>query len=129
MLRRRSEASSTSVQVSSSGRDIATIERAEYGLLSVGAGEAKSRRWFLLWFPIGSQETQQELEANAAFDAVTHVKDCDEVLLPHTETKRFIIPLLLITIVVKKVQLRGRCIALKPDDQLLIEPRRADTRP
>ena len=118
LMRRGNLAASTSVEVSSGGRDIATIERGEYKLLGVGEGEAKARRWFLLWFPIGNQETQQELETNAAFDAVTDVKDCDEILFPHTKTRRLIIPLLLVTVVIKKVELRGRCIALKPDNQL-----------
>jgi len=109
---------SSSVSVSSTQRDIATIERPEYEVLELTSGYAKSRRWFILWFPVGNHNTQAELAENAAYDAVARVENCDEVMLPHTKSKRIVIPLLLVNVVLKDMSVRGRCVAVKTDAEL-----------
>jgi hypothetical protein len=108
----------SSVNISNGDRDLATLEREEYEVLETGVGQANAKRWFILWFPVGNHDTKAELEENAAFDAVARVKDCDEVILRHTKSKRIVIPLLLVNVVVNRLTLRGRCIAVKGDDEL-----------
>lgn len=122
---------SSQISMSSTERDIATLQRDEYEVLGTAEGKAFGRRVFILWFPVGEQMSTPELEANAAYDAVGKVKNCDEVLFPHTKNRRIVIPLLLVNVVIKKVKLRGRCVRMKHDGELgvAVEAEVVDTAP
>lgn len=109
---------SSQVTVNSTERDIATLERGQYEVLAPVEGSAYGRRVFILWFPVGAQETRQELEANAAFNAVAKRQGCDELMFPHTKSTRILIPLLLVNVAISRVRLKGRCVRMLHNAEL-----------
>ena len=109
---------SSQVTIDQDGRDVATLDRSEYTVLGTAAGRDKTTRVFVLWFPVGNHKSPAEVWDSAYYDAVEHVEGCDGLLLPRAKTKRIVIPLLLVNIIVKKTALKGRCIQIKDDDEL-----------
>ena len=109
---------SSQVNIDQDGRDVATLDRSEYTVLGTAAGRDKTTRVFVLWFPVGNHKSPAEVWDSAYYDAVEHVDGCDGLLLPRAKTKRIVIPLLLVNIIVKKTALKGRCIQIKDDDEL-----------
>ncbi len=124
MVRRRANVStnvSSSVQINQQGRDVATLEREEYEVIGSSTGTDKSRLFYVLTIPVGSQTSSSEGESNAYAAAVDRNSECDALMMPRVDTKRSIIPLLLINIVIRKTVVKGRCIHIKEDDVLRAE--------
>ncbi|MCR9166290.1 MAG: hypothetical protein ACE37F_00020 [Nannocystaceae bacterium] len=108
----------TSVSVAQTGRDINTLTRDEYEVLSTTSADAKATRWFFLSFPVGGQTSADEVEENAYYSAVGKVSGCDALLMAHPKHRRVIVPLLIVNVVRYEASIRGRCVALKDDLQL-----------
>ncbi|MEX1368651.1 MAG: hypothetical protein AB1Z98_36320 [Nannocystaceae bacterium] len=109
---------SSSVQINQQGRDTATLERHEYDFIDTSIGMNKSTGVFLLTIPVGAQTTHSEQVDSAYFAAVDRIPECDAIPMTRVDTRRIIIPLLLVNIVVKKVTVKGRCVHLKDDAEL-----------
>jgi hypothetical protein len=109
----------TSVSVAQTGRDINTLTREEYEVLDTSAGESEATRWFFLSIPVGGQTSAEEVEQNAYYNAVGKVTGCDALLIPHSKHRRVIVPLLIVNVVRYEASVRGRCVALKDDLQLV----------
>lgn len=121
LFRRRNNVNtnvSSNVEINQSGRDVATLERHEYEVIDTSIGVNKSTSVFVLTIPVGSHTSQTEQVDSAYFGAVDRVPGCDAMLMPRVETKRTLVPLLLINIVVKRTTVKGRCIHVKDDDAL-----------
>jgi len=112
---------STSVSVAQTGRDINTLSRDEYEVLGTTSGDAKATRWFFLSIPVGGQTNTAEVEENAYYNAVGKVTGCDKLMMAHAKHRRVIVPLLLINVVRYEASVRGRCVSLKDDPQLVGE--------
>ena len=108
----------TSVSVAQTGRDINTLTREEYEVLSTTSADARATRWFFLSFPVGGQTSANEVEENAYYSAVGKVSGCDALMMAHPKHRRVIVPLLIVNIVRYEASVRGRCVALKDDLQL-----------
>jgi hypothetical protein len=108
----------TNVSVAQMGRDINTLTREEYEVLSTTSADAKATRWFFLSFPVGGQTTANEVEENAYYSAVGKVSGCDALMMAHPKHRRVVVPLLIVNIVRYEASVRGRCVALKDDLQL-----------
>lgn len=118
LFRRRTNVNtsvSSSVEVSQTGRDVATLERHEYDVLATSIGVNKSTGVFVLTIPVGSQTSHDEQVSSAYFEAVSREKGCDAMLMPRVHTKRTLVPLLIINLVFKKVTIQGRCIHIKEE--------------
>lgn len=118
LFRRRSNVNtnvSSNVEINQTGRDVATLERHEYEVIETSIGKNKSTSVFVLTLPVGSHTTHSEQVDSAYFAAVDRVPGCDSMLMPRVETKRTLVPLLLINIVVKRTTVKGRCIHVKED--------------
>ncbi len=89
------------------------LKRSDYDLLDQTAGDARSKQFYILFFPIGKSKTAQELESNAYSDAVSNCKNADAVILPKVEYKRLTIPLILVNYSSRKVTVKGRGVQLK----------------
>ncbi len=121
LFRRRTNVNtsvSSSVEVSQTGRDVATLERHEYEVLETSIGVSKSTSVFVLTLPVGSQTSHDEQVGSAYFQAVSREKGCDALLMPRVDTKRTLVPLLLVNLVFKRVTIQGRCIHVKEDEVL-----------
>jgi len=121
LFRRRANVNtnvSSSVEINQSGRDLATLERHEYEVIETSIGINKSTSVFVLTIPVGSQTSHDEQVSSAYFAAVDRVKGCDAMLLPRVETKRTLVPLLVVNLVFKRITVKGRCIHIKEDDVL-----------
>lgn len=108
----------SSVEINQQARDIATLERHEYEVIETSLGTNKSTGVFVLTLPVGSHTTHGEQVDSAYYNAVDRIPECDAMLMPRVDTKRILVPLLLINIVVKKVTVKGRCIHVKDDATL-----------
>lgn len=109
---------SSNVEVSQQGRDIATLRRGEYEVIGTSLGEDVSRRVYVLTIPVGSQTGASEGIANAYYDAVDRNPQCDAIVMPRVETKRIVIPLILVNIIVRKNRVKGRCVHILENDTL-----------
>jgi hypothetical protein len=121
LFRRRTNVNtsvSSSVEVNQTGRDIATLQRHEYEVLEISVGQNKSTSVFLLTLPVGGQTSHQEQVDTAYSGAVARVKGCDAMLFPRVETKRVLVPLLLVNFAFKTITIKGRCIHIKGDGEL-----------
>ncbi|RMG95515.1 MAG: hypothetical protein D6705_13475 [Deltaproteobacteria bacterium] len=112
------------VSLDTGGRDVATLQRHEYEVLGTAAGKDKTTRVFVLWFPVGQHKSASEVWDGAYYDAVHHVEGCDGLLLPRAQTKRIVVPLLLVNVIVKRTAVEGRCIRVKTDEELEAQRRR-----
>ncbi|MEQ1569733.1 MAG: hypothetical protein ABMA64_29125 [Myxococcota bacterium] len=101
------------IQQEAGARDVAVLEREDYEVLDIARGSATAQQVFLLWFPVGVQKTKGDLTETAYFEAVNTVERCDAILLPYTDTRTVVVPLLVVNFVKREVQLRGRCITLQ----------------
>jgi hypothetical protein len=118
LFRRRANVNtsvSSTVQVDQTGRDVATLERHQYEVLETSIGINKSTNVFVLTIPVGSQTSHEEQVDSAYFAAVDRVKGCDAMLMPRVDTKRTVVPLLLVNLVIRKITVKGRCIHVKDD--------------
>ncbi len=97
---------------------VATLTRDQYEVGDTTSGKDKTTRVFVLWFPVGNHKSASEVWDTAYANAVDHAKDCDGLLLPRTRVKRVVVPLLLVNVIVKKVQVQGRCLRIKDDAAL-----------
>lgn len=121
LFRRRTNVNtnvSSSVEVNQTGRDVATLARHEYEVLATSVGQNKSTSVFVLTLPVGGQTSHQEQVDTAYSAAVSHVPGCDAMLMPRVETKRVLVPLLLINFAFKTITVKGRCIHIKENDAL-----------
>lgn len=121
LFRRRTNVNtsvSSSVEVSQTGRDVATLERHEYEVIETSVGQNKSTSVFVLTLPVGGQTSHQEQVDTAYSTAVSRVPGCDAILMPRVETKRVLVPLLLINFAFKTITVKGRCIHIKDDAAL-----------
>lgn len=109
---------SSSVQINDQGRDVATLQRDEYEVIGTSMGQDKSTQVFFLTIPMGSQTGAAEGAENAYYDAVDRDPQCDALLMPRAATKRIVIPLIIINIVIRKNRVKGRCIHVLENDQL-----------
>lgn len=109
---------SSSVEVNQTGRDVATLARHEYEVLTTSVGKNKSTSVFVLTLPVGGQTSHQEQVDTAYSVAVSGVPGCDALLMPRVETKRVLVPLLLINFAFKSITVKGRCIHIKENDAL-----------
>ncbi len=109
----------SSVQIDQGGAGgVATLTREEYEVRGTSSGKDKTTRVFVLWFPVGNHKSASEVWDSAYSNAVDNAEDCDGLLLPRTRVKRVVVPLLLVNVIVKKVQVKGRCIRIKDDAAL-----------
>ena len=109
----------SSVQIDQGGAGgVATLTRDEYEVRGTSSGKDKTTRVFVLWFPVGNHKSASEVWDSAYSNAVDNAEDCDGLLLPRTQVKRVVVPLLLVNVIVKKVQVKGRCIRIKDDAAL-----------
>ena len=118
LFRRRNQVNtsvSSSVSVTQTGRDLATLSRDEYEIVDTSIGEDKSTSFYVLTIPVGNQTTVEEMTDNAYYRAVDRLPECDSLLMPRASVKRTIVPLLLVNIVIKKTLVKGRCAHLKGD--------------
>lgn len=116
LFRRRTNVNtnvSSNVEVSQTGRDVATLERHEYEVIETSIGINKSTNVFVLTLPVGSQTSHEEQVDSAYFAAVDRVKGCDAMLMPRVDTKRTVVPLLVINLVIRRITVKGRCIHIK----------------
>jgi len=130
LFRRRTNVNtsvSSSVEVSQTGRDIATLERHEYEVIETSVGQNKSTSVFVLTLPVGGQTSHQEQVDTAYSTAVSRVKGCDALLMPRVETKRVLVPLLLVNFAFKTITVKGRCVHIKEDGDLAGEAVGSDT--
>ncbi len=121
LFRRRNSVNtsvSSSVEVNQTGRDVATLERHEYEVIETSIGMNKATSVFVLTIPVGSHTSQSEQVDSAYFAAIDRVPGCDAMLMPRVDTKRTLVPLLLVNIVVKRTTVKGRCIHVKDDGVL-----------
>lgn len=121
LLRRRNNVNtsvSSSVEVSQTGRDVATLERHEYEVLETSVGQNKNTSVFVLTLPVGGQTSHEEQVDTAYSFAVSRVPGCDALLMPRVETKRVLVPLLLVNFAFKTITVKGRCIHIKENDAL-----------
>jgi hypothetical protein len=118
LLRRRGNTTtnvSSSVEVNQQGRDIATLQRDQYEVIGTSMGKDRSSLVYILTIPVGSQTSSSEGVANAYYEAVDSDPECDSLLMPRVETKRTIIPLLLVNIVIRRTHVKGRCVHIADD--------------
>lgn len=102
---------SSSVEINQQhGRDIATLSRDDYVIHDIRMGEDVSRQVFLLFFPIGAQISPQESSDNAYFQAISENEQCDALLMPYVHIDRKVLPLLVVNIITRTTQVKGRCI-------------------
>lgn len=109
---------SSNVEINQQGRDVATLRRDEYEVLDTAIGYDQSNQVYFLTIPIGSLTGASEGVDNAYFDAVASNVDCDALSMHRVQTKRIVIPLLIINIVVRKNRVQGRCIHILENDAL-----------
>lgn len=88
------------------------LKRTDYSLLSTTTGEAKAKQFYILFFPIGKSKNSQELESNAYNQAVENCSGADAVILPRTEYKRFLIPLLIFNYSSRSIKVNGRGVKI-----------------
>ncbi len=115
-LRRRSF--STSVDLSNEQRETEQLKRNEYKTLKTANGKDTVTQTFILWFPAGNQGTQNEVINNAYFDAVNKTPKCDGMIMAREKTKRITIPLLLVTFIIRKAEVEGRCIQILDSEKI-----------
>jgi len=108
----------SSVEINQSGRDIATLRRGEYEVIETSIGTNKATSVFVLTIPVGSHTTHDEQVDSAYYMAVDRIPECDALLMPRVDTKRTVVPLLLVNIVIKKTTVKGRCVQVKNDAAL-----------
>lgn len=121
LFRRRNNVNtsvSSSVEVSQTGRDVATLERHQYEVLETSVGQNKNTSVFVLTLPVGGQTSHEEQVDTAYSFAVSRVPGCDALLMPRVETKRVLVPLLLVNFAFKTITVKGRCIHIKDDGVL-----------
>ncbi len=116
--RRRGNVSTSvnsSVSISQQDRDIATLQRDEYEVIETSIGANKARSIFFLTLPVGSHTTHEEQVDSAYYQAVDRIPECDALMMPRVDTKRIFVPLLIVNIVIRKTQVKGRCVHIKDD--------------
>ena len=106
---------SSSVSVTGAAQEVEPLQRSEYTTMQESSGKAEGTQVLVLWFPVGIQKTRRELTEDAYFDAVGAVEGCDGLLLPRVRSRAVVIPLLLVNFINRRVELEGRCMAIKED--------------
>lgn len=103
------------------GHGVEALERADYEVLGQAQGSDASSSWFVLWFPVGGIRTKNEIIDAAYFDAVESMPGCDALLIPRVKSRRIVIPLLLVNVVIKRNELKGRCVRILGDQERGVE--------
>lgn len=108
----------SSVEINQQGRDVATLEREEYEVIDTSIGTSKSTSVFFLTLPVGNHTTGDEQVDAAYYNAVDRIPECDALMMPRVTTKRTLVPLLIVNIMVRKTTVKGRCLHVKDDATL-----------
>ena len=85
----------TGVTITNSTSQIESLKKDDYQVLRTTTGKASTRRFYILFIPIGKHKTNSELYDNAYYSAVENLPNADALILPHQKTKKLTIPLLL----------------------------------
>lgn len=94
------------------------LSRDEYEILGVGEGEDRTVGVFILWFPAGNQKSNAELSDTAYFKAVDSQEGCDAMRMARAKTRRVVVPLLLVNVIIKSVGVKGRCIRMRSLEEI-----------
>ncbi|MEM7152742.1 MAG: hypothetical protein AAF799_07860 [Myxococcota bacterium] len=108
----------SSVEINQQGRDVATIERDEYEVIDTSIGTSKATSVYFLTIPVGNHTTGDEQIDAAYYNAVDRIPECDALMMPRVTTKRTLVPLLIVNIMVRKTTVKGRCLHIKDDATL-----------
>ncbi len=119
--RRISNTIDASPETSFAGHGVEQLERGDYEVLGQAEGSDASSSWFVLWFPVGGIRTKNEIIDAAYFDAVESVPGCDALLIPRVKSRRIVIPLILVNVVIKRNKLKGRCVRILGDQERGLE--------
>lgn len=108
----------TSVVLNQNGESMQALARDEYEVLGTGEGKDNTVGVFILWFPAGNQKSNAELNDSAYFSAVDSHAGCDAMRMGRAKTRRVVIPLLLVNIIIKSVRVKGRCIRMRSLEEI-----------
>lgn len=114
----RGASTSTSVNFGARTRDIATVQRSEYTLLSTAEAKASEVQWFVLWFPVGTHKSHAQIHDDAFYKAADNVEGCDSILFARTRMRTVFVPTLFVNVLSRQLTLKGRCIRLLDNDEL-----------
>jgi len=106
---------STGSELSFAGHGVDNLHREDYEALGIAEGRDRSASWFVLWFPVGGIRSKSEIIDGAYYDAVESVPGCDGLLVPRVKSQRYLVPLLLVNVVVRRHAVKGRCFHIISD--------------
>jgi len=108
--------SSTRSNIVSQETQLAAFDRDDYELLPQVEGKASSTKIWFLFIPIGGKN-DKKLEQKAYNKAVEQIKEADGLLDTRYEHKKLVIPLIVVTPVIKRTKAVGRGYRLKSDEE------------
>jgi len=109
--------SSTKSTMSSQNSRLSELKREDYTVLNQVEGEAKSTKLWFLFIPFGGKN-QKKMESKAYNRAVSKLHKADGLIDARYEYKKIVIPLIVVTPVIKKVKAIGRGYKLKTDKEM-----------
>lgn len=109
--------SSTKSTMNSQDSRLAEMNREDYTVLNQVEGEAKSTKLWFLFIPFGGKN-QKKMESKAYNRAVSKLQKADGLIDARYEYKKIVIPLIVVTPVIKKVKAIGRGYRLKTDREM-----------
>jgi hypothetical protein len=110
--RRSTQSQNSTVQINTA-QQIQALTPSEYEVLRQTNGSASSKRFYILFIPIGKHKTTEELYENSYYNAVENLPSADALLLPRQSISRFTLPLILFTYDKRTVSTTGVGISLK----------------
>jgi len=109
--------SSTRSTMNSQDTKLSELQREDYEVLEQVEGKAQSTKVWFLFIPFGGKK-DKKLENKAYNRATTKVEEADGLLNARYEHKKLVIPLIVVTPVIKRVKVVGRAYKLKTDQEL-----------
>ena len=109
--------SSTRSSIATQDTQLAAFDREDYSLLPQVEGKASSTRIWFLFIPIGGK-SDEKMERKAYRKAVEMIDNADGLLETRYEHKKIVIPLIVVTPVIKRTKAVGRGYRLKSDEEI-----------
>jgi hypothetical protein len=97
--------------------EIEKMDRNNYSITDQVASEAKATTFWLLFIPFGGK-SKDKLFTTAYNEAVRKVPNCDGIITPRVEYQKQVIPLIIFSLVNRKVVVTGRGYKIKTDSEI-----------
>ena len=103
---------STTIAVSNNAAQIEALKKDDYTVLRKTTGKASTKRFYILFIPVGKHKSNSELFDNAYYNAIENIPNADALILPRQKIKKSIIPLILLNISKRTTTVSGLGISV-----------------